>query len=169
VDIKGWNNTHWGMTEKDIASVFGDKIVYFDKAINWKESYAKIGLNDYSINNTLYTIRFIMSKATDTLIQVTLSRSSNNSISRGGITDYYTLQQLLVEKYGPWSYQKEDRTPDVRISRRNIIEGTTSLETAWNFSETIIEVYFTELASNIDPIQGVSYRMRKTGKGSGPL
>lgn len=110
-----------------------------------------------------------MSKATDTLIQVTLSRSSNNSISKGGITDYYTLQQLLVEKYGPWSYQKEDRTPDVRISRRNIIEGTTSLETAWNFSETIIEVYFTELASNIDPIQGVSYRMRKTGKGSGPL
>lgn len=162
-DVKGWNGTKWGMTEKDIVSVFGDKIVYFDKAMDWKDNYAKIGLNDYSINNTLYDVRFHMSKATDTLIQVTLSNK------KGGITDYYTIEQLLVEKYGKWSYKKEDIVPAERISRTITLEGSKNINATWNLSETIIECFYTEISSINSQYQGVSYRMRKTGKGSDAL
>ncbi|MCK9362157.1 MAG: hypothetical protein M0P74_00920 [Syntrophales bacterium] len=158
-DVKGWNGTKWGMTEKEIVSVFGNKIVYFDKAMDWKDDYAKIGLNDYSINNMLYDVRFAMSKATDTLIQVTLSNK------KGGITDYYAIEQLLVEKYGKWSYKKEDITPAERISRTLTLDGMKDLKTTWNFSETIIECFYTEISSINFQSQGVSYRMRKTGKG----
>ncbi len=161
-DIQGWNGAKWGMSKAEIMKLFKDEIVLLDKKESYMRSYAEIGLNDYKIGNYLYNVRFLMDGSTNKLLQVNITKSPNNSITKGVTkTDYEVLERLLFDKYGKWSYKTEDKTPDERISRTVVLDGSETIRTSWNLKSTVIELSYTKLASNMPIYLTLTYKQKK--------
>jgi hypothetical protein len=159
-DIQGWNGVRWGMTNAEILETFKGEAIQLPRPDNYKSHYADIGLNNYKISNNTYNVRFLMSRTTNTLLQVNIAPTGN--ISK---TNYDILEKLLFDKYGKWAYKNEDKEPDKRVSRTIVLDGTVKILTAWNFKNTDIELSYNEIASDIRFLT-LSYKKRDNADNS---
>lgn len=159
-DISGWNGTKWGMSKVEIVELFKDEIVQLGKkGIYSGNRYAELGLNNYNIANSFYDVIFLMD-STGALSQINIQPGTLIGVLPSGErlertkgplgvsssrVNYNTIEKLLFEKYGKWSYQKEDRS---------------EITTTWDFQSTTITLSFMDLKYPLSPRLILTYKQR---------
>jgi hypothetical protein len=73
-DLPGWDRTHWGMTSKEIAAVYGDRITAFDKPVEFYHLHSDLALRRAPLAGHDFTVYFQMSDKTKGLAQILLER-----------------------------------------------------------------------------------------------
>lgn len=143
-DVEGWNKARWGMTENEVLKVLEGKATAIEKPQKYQglskqwDAYAPVVLDEIEIGNDKYTVDFIFDDNDKKLIMVIVSIKDKSPSE----VQFSSLEQMLTEKYGSPSFTKDDKTPDKRLSTGVVLEGSDSLERAWNFPSTIIELKY---------------------------
>lgn len=125
IDIKGWNNTLWGMTEDNIRQLFEGQITVIKKQeIDDGKLYRNLSLNKYNIAGVDFDVLFEMGTADNRLRSVRL-------VCIPALNSYFgRFEQLLTGKYGP---------PKSK-------DGSQSGKTAsWFLPSTKIELIFSHM------------------------
>lgn len=105
IDIKGWNNTSWGMTEENIIQLFGGKITKFAKQeVDDGKFYRKISLDNFNIDGVNFNAVFEMGSVDNRLRRVRLICDPAISLH------FSKFEQLLTSKYGQPKSKDETRT-----------------------------------------------------------
>ncbi len=146
-DVEGWNKARWGMTENEVLKVFEGKATAVEKpqktlglSKQW-DAYVLVVLDEIEIGKDKYTVNFIFDGNDKKLIKVAVVIKDKSPSE----LQFSSLEQMLTEKYGSPSFTKDDRTPDKRLSRGVVLEGSDLLERAWNFPSTIIELKYLNM------------------------
>jgi hypothetical protein len=149
-DVEGWNKARWGMTEEQILSTFEGQVERFTKTETYQEVYVNLWIRNLDIGGEQYEVRFHMDKKTNQLVKVVIKPKDK----KGSIVLFKSLEQMLMEKYGPPSYKDDSYNPE-------------KFTCAWNFPTTTIELLYIELLyidlkiAGAEPLFGLIYRPNK--------
>lgn len=124
-DVKGWNNTLWGMTESDLKDLFKENITDTRK----KESrdgktYSNLEIRNITIDGVKLRVSFYMGLSDNKLKQVRLGRVAVAE-------SFNILEKSLTNQYGQPT-NRDDSESSERIKRSVV----------WHFPSTKIELFF---------------------------
>jgi hypothetical protein len=115
-DPAGWSKARWGNTDAEIIRAFGGEVVLFDHPD--KNIHARVGIESMDLAGTKFRV-YMVPGPDERLQRVFISPCSHDDETDAV---FQTLEELLVQKYGPpWKSSESD---------------TTSLQ--WTFNTTII-------------------------------
>lgn len=122
-DPNGWATATWGMTSKEIKRAFGDRLRSVKGDFRGEAYYVEWKIPETRIDEYPFEVRFIMSKATQRLIRVSLHLVNAEKYPAA----YERLLGLLTNKYG-------------KATARNRIENVllVSDEAKWVLGKTVI-------------------------------
>ena len=128
-DIKGWNNTTWGMTAEDLRQLFGKQLIEFERRLEGHkldgvESYKHSQLVGYKIADIDFGVHFEMGIMDNKLRRVVVVDNNNPP------SDFSKVENLLTSKYG---------NPNKRLTDpKKVIE----LATSWVLPSTKIDLLY---------------------------
>jgi hypothetical protein len=73
-DLPGWDRTRWGMTSREIASLYDGRAVKLDGRIEFNRLYTDVALRHDNFAGLDFTVYFQMDDQTGRLAQVLLER-----------------------------------------------------------------------------------------------
>ena len=129
IDIKGWNNTSWGMTEENIRQSFKGQITDVKKQeIDEGKFYRNLKLKEYNIDGVNFDVLFEMGSTDNKLRRVRLVCSPS-------LPSYFSqFEQLLTEKYGQPKSKDESQS-----------HGSFDKTASWSLPSTQIQLIFSQI------------------------
>lgn len=131
VDVHGWQEASWGMSESEIQAKFAGQLSKLPKAEKFAKMYVDHVISPYEISTGKYTVRFQMNDETRTLEQILIRLDVMESLIPNELY-FRQLDSLLTEKYGQPLWKSDlRRADDVKLERK------------WLFPTTTIELGYT--------------------------
>jgi hypothetical protein len=132
VDIKGWNEAEWGMTEAQLLAAFKGNIIKEKRTTLDDGVYRELKIPHFIIDGLKFDVFFEMSSIDDKLRRVFLMHGPASA------TDFSRFERLLTSKYGPAVQKDESRPKEGRPIRA---QKTAS----WLLPSTKIELSYKEM------------------------
>jgi len=123
IDIKGWSNTTWGMTEENLLQIFDGKIIDTKDKSSHDGIYSNLKLTMFNIEDVYFDVYFEMGEKDNRL------RSVRLACDFAAPTYYSQFEQLLTDKYGQ---------PSTKDKSQN--EWETKKNASWLLPSTKIEL-----------------------------
>jgi hypothetical protein len=137
-DLAGWQDTRWGMNQKELLAVKGLSLQKLAERNDYQTAGVRYGYADYGSELLIEGItplqaQFVMDLKTDKLTEVYITPHDWRESSQA-IKDLYfeRLDALLTDKYGSPKYSNDSTTGRYPSRTRR-----------WSFPTTIIELKFT--------------------------
>ena len=148
-DLAGWRGARWGMTENQLAEVFGAELTRLPGRWGYGGAYADYALFDVEAAGLGFTAFFQMNEVSRRLQQVLLERRAGKATPAA----YDAVLSDLEAAYGPAEGPCVERHPDGpprRVSLRWRFP-TTTLQVTWlDFLTTAVQ--FDDPNSDLDPL-----------------
>ena len=133
VDVKGWANARWGMTEEEIETIFGDRVhrLHVTKRNESLGQYWNLQIRGLRMCDCRFNVSFEMDDRTDRL--ATIKIVGENDSNQKSFEVFQCLEQNLCEEYG-FEPEKDDKHDHLgKIFRR-----------FWRFPSTTVQLFFLE-------------------------
>ncbi len=134
-DVLGWQDARWGMSEKDIISVFGLKAKKLPERQLFLGRYVDYAIPEFVIAGKMFTVFFQMDNDSNKLSQVLVR--FNEMKSRTSREDIFNrLVSSLAREYGAPSVKSDERQSFlVKFNR-------IRLNRTWKFPTTTVELNY---------------------------
>jgi hypothetical protein len=98
-DVLGWQNTRWGMTEKEIIEAVSMENLQISQPQNFEGSYSTLSITNTKIGDFYFDVLFQMSKEDDCLIRV-LIRCEELKPDGYPARQFTAAKKILSERFG---------------------------------------------------------------------
>lgn len=149
-DLLGWQETRWGMTEKELLQAITpaplklDKRSYLSRGGDNGKPFDRYGYADYyttiKVLGEDYRVSFYMDVKTDRLMQVTLEPAIYGSSDYIPEAAFTQLSEALTQKYGTPTGQEDDRSKGAFTRTKQV-----SRMRQWVFPTSSIRLYYMAL------------------------
>lgn len=136
-DLLGWEAVRWGMSEKDILKVFGDKLKKLPKRMAFLRWHSDYVIPNYRLADEIFTVFFQMDDDTNKLSQV-LTRLNEQKSQVPRIQLYNRLELILARKFG-FPCTKLDNSSSDQSKNVQVID----LSCTWKFPTTNVELAYS--------------------------
>jgi hypothetical protein len=142
-DLPGWQNTRWGMTEKDLAEVPGLRLEklpeqnhLLKQGSDERYAYADYYIPDFELVGGRFEVEFFMDVKTNGLRSVYFSPVDSHIRTLLANAYFEGLDQALTQKYGQPNFRNDSTDRGVKTRSRQ-----------WSFPSTVIELKLTGYSS----------------------
>jgi hypothetical protein len=133
--VLGWQDARWGMTEDDLVRTFGSSLQRLPKRELFQGAYVDQVIPNFILNGEVFTVRFQMDPRTKRLIQI-LIRLDQMDSSSSRSDAFFSVEELLQQKYGAPTYKKDETEHLISLDRRWVYP-TTTIELHYSFIRSI--------------------------------
>lgn len=133
-DLAGWQDTRWGMTEKELLETVKTGIKKLEKRATYDDGlYVDYTIPDYEIEGRKYEVSFQFDGKTNKLARVLIKDYSLQKVTIPQDGAFNALETLLTRKYGAAGYKKDDKGRDDMSLKRQWVLPTTTLELSYSW------------------------------------
>ena len=141
IDLEGWRQAKWGMTEEEILDAFKGEAVRLNPSERYHQAVATVGIEFLQISGFSFKAHFLLDEKTKRLFQVTIQPLHQEEVNRIPFVLRDAVKDGLTKKYGGASVK----------------DGHTL---KWIFPSTIIELDAQEKSLGVDGSVSLVYRGR---------
>ncbi|MEQ9609514.1 MAG: hypothetical protein RLN99_17785 [Kiloniellaceae bacterium] len=133
-DVAGWDATRWGMTEAQIESALGERVVRLPGRWLYGNAYADLAVEDVDVGGLAFTAYLQINAESHRLQQVLLERRRTQAVP--GVFD--ALIDALEDGYGP---------PDEVCTQAKSGGEPLDYQLTWRFATTTLHAKFLDFST----------------------
>ena len=98
MDLEGWQQTRWGMTDAEIVQAVGTEHLKRTAREDYRDWYAELQIQDVEVGHYRFDVIFQMEKASNRLAQVLIAYDADGTENLSGA--FKAARKMLQEKFG---------------------------------------------------------------------
>jgi hypothetical protein len=133
-DVLGWENSRWGMSERNLISSFGSRLTKLSEPMSFLDLHTDHIVAALEIQGQRFTVFFQMNNRTNRLSQVLVRLNEMEArLPRDEL--FSNIDSQLTHQYGSATSRSDER--DFKSTIKSVY-----LYRTWKFPTTTVELYY---------------------------